>query len=39
VIVVVVTRSPGWDAFKAYFFNWDYYRDSLRRSRGPSWST
>ena len=29
VIVVVVTRSPGWDAFKAYFFDWDYYRDSF----------
>jgi polar amino acid transport system permease protein len=24
-----VTRSPGWDAFKAYFFNWDYYRESF----------
>ena len=29
VIVVVVTRSPGWDAFKAYFFDRDYYRDSF----------
>ena len=23
VVVVVVTRSPGWGAFKAYFFDWD----------------
>jgi polar amino acid transport system permease protein len=28
-VVVVVTRSPGWEAFKAYFFNWDYYRESF----------
>ena len=28
-IVVVVTRSPGWDEFKAYFLNWGYYRDSF----------
>jgi polar amino acid transport system permease protein len=27
--VVVVTRSPGWPAFKAYFFNGTYYRDSF----------
>jgi polar amino acid transport system permease protein len=29
VIVVIVTRSPGWDAFKAYFFDWGYYKDSF----------
>lgn len=29
VVVVVVTRSPGWDAFKAYFFNWEYYKESF----------
>ena len=28
-IVLVVTRSPGWDEFKAYFLNRDYYRDSF----------
>ena len=28
-IVLVVTRSPGWDEFKAYFLNWGYYRDSF----------
>ncbi|MCZ7588461.1 MAG: hypothetical protein M5U27_06270 [Gaiella sp.] len=33
-IVVVVTRSPGWDAFKAYFFDW-----GTTRSRSPrSWT-
>jgi polar amino acid transport system permease protein len=26
---VVITRSPGWDEFKAYFFDWDKYRDSF----------
>jgi polar amino acid transport system permease protein len=27
--VLVVTSSPGWDSFKAYFFDWDYYRESF----------
>ncbi len=27
--MLVVTSSPGWDAFKAYFFDWDYYRESF----------
>ncbi|HEY1317350.1 MAG TPA: amino acid ABC transporter permease [Gaiella sp.] len=36
-IVVVVTRSPGWDAFKAYFFNWDYYRDSFPEILDAFW--
>ena len=38
-IVVVVTQSPGWDEFKAYFLNWGYYRTRSRRSRGRSSST
>jgi polar amino acid transport system permease protein len=25
----VISRSPGWDEFKAYFFDWDKYRDSF----------
>jgi polar amino acid transport system permease protein len=29
VIVVVVTQSPGWPAFKEYFFNGTYYRGSF----------
>ena len=28
-IVVVVTQSPGWEEFKAYFLNGTYYRDSF----------
>jgi polar amino acid transport system permease protein len=28
-IVVVVTQSPGWEEFKAYFLNRTYYRDSF----------
>jgi len=29
LVGLVVTRSPGWEAFKEYFFNWDYYRESF----------
>ena len=29
VVVVVVTRSPGWGAFKAYFLDWSIYKDSF----------
>jgi polar amino acid transport system permease protein len=29
VIAVLVTQSPGWDRFKAYFFDWDLYRESF----------
>jgi polar amino acid transport system permease protein len=36
-IVVVVTQSPGWDAFKAYFFNWDYYRESFPEILDAFW--
>jgi polar amino acid transport system permease protein len=28
-IVLVVTRSPGWHEFKAYFFDWARYGDSF----------
>ncbi|HEY7381971.1 MAG TPA: amino acid ABC transporter permease [Gaiella sp.] len=28
-VVILVTRSPGWEEFKAYFFDWDKYRDSF----------
>ena len=27
--MLVVTSSPGWESFKAYFFDWDYYRESF----------
>ncbi|HEU5111839.1 MAG TPA: amino acid ABC transporter permease [Acidimicrobiia bacterium] len=26
---MLATQAPGWDRFKAYFFDWDIYRDSL----------
>ena len=29
VVALLVTRAPGWDRFKAYFFDWDIYRDSF----------
>jgi polar amino acid transport system permease protein len=29
VLALLVTRSPGWDRFKAYFFDWPLYRDSF----------
>ena len=25
----LVTQAPGWDRFKAYFFDWDRYRDAF----------
>ncbi len=36
-IAVVVTRSPGWDAFKAYFFNWGYYKESFPEILDAFW--
>ena len=36
-IVVVVTRSPGWDEFKAYFFDWGYYKDSFPEILDAFW--
>jgi polar amino acid transport system permease protein len=29
VLAALATQSPGWEAFKAYFFDWDKYRDSF----------
>ncbi len=29
VLVLVVTRSPGWSEFKSYFFDWSRYGDSF----------
>jgi polar amino acid transport system permease protein len=36
-IGVVITRSPGWDEFKAYFFDWDYYRESFPEIARAFW--
>ena len=35
--MVVVARSPGWPAFKAYFFNWGYYMDSFPEILDAFW--
>jgi polar amino acid transport system permease protein len=29
VLGALVTQSPGWERFKAYFFDWELYRESL----------
>jgi polar amino acid transport system permease protein len=29
VLALLATQSPGWEEFKAYFFDWDKYRDSF----------
>jgi polar amino acid transport system permease protein len=29
VIAVLITRSPGWGEFKAYFFDWELYRETF----------
>ncbi len=28
-LAFLITRAPGWDNFKAYFFDWELYRESL----------
>ena len=37
VVVVVVTRSPGWGAFKAYFLDWGLYRDDFPEIASAFW--
>ena len=29
VVALGITRTPGWDEFKAYFFDWRLYRESF----------
>ncbi len=29
VVALGITRTPGWDEFKAYFFDWGLYRESF----------
>jgi polar amino acid transport system permease protein len=29
LLAVLATQSPGWEEFKAYFFDWDKYRESF----------
>ena len=37
VVVVIVTRSPGWGAFKAYFLDGEIYRDSFPEILDAFW--
>jgi polar amino acid transport system permease protein len=34
---LVVTRSPGWGEFKAYFLDWGIYRDNFREVLSAFW--
>jgi polar amino acid transport system permease protein len=36
-VVALVTSSPGWEQFKAYFFNGDYYRESFPEILDAFW--
>jgi polar amino acid transport system permease protein len=35
--VVVITHAPGWDEFRAYFFDWDKYADSFPEIADAFW--
>ena len=37
VVVVVLTRSPGWGSFKAYFLDWDIYKESFPEILAAFW--
>jgi polar amino acid transport system permease protein len=37
VVAVGITRSPGWDEFKAYFFDWQLYRESFPEIADAFW--
>jgi len=37
IVVVAVTRSPGWEEFKAYFFDWSKYRKSFPEILDAFW--
>jgi polar amino acid transport system permease protein len=37
LVVVVITRSPGWDEFKAYFFDWEKYKESFPEIAEAFW--
>jgi polar amino acid transport system permease protein len=36
-VALVVTRSPGWDSFKAYFLDWEIYRDNFHEVLSAFW--
>ena len=37
IVVVAATRAPGWDEFKAYFFDWSKYRESFPEILDAFW--
>jgi polar amino acid transport system permease protein len=37
LVALVVTRSPGWDEFKAYFFDWGKYEGSFPEIADAFW--
>ncbi len=37
IVVVVVTRSPGWGSFKTYFLDWGIYHGSFREVLSAFW--
>ena len=37
VVVVVITQSPGWETFKAYFLDWSIYKDSFPEILDAFW--
>jgi polar amino acid transport system permease protein len=37
VVAIAVTRSPGWDEFKAYFFDWGYYAEQFPEVARAFW--
>jgi polar amino acid transport system permease protein len=36
-LVILVTRAQGWEEFKAYFFDWDRYRESFPEIADAFW--
>jgi len=37
ILVVGITRTPGWNEFRGYFFDWDLYRDSFPEISSAFW--
>lgn len=38
LVVFGITRAPGWDEFKAYFFDWELFRDSYGEIARAFWT-
>jgi polar amino acid transport system permease protein len=37
LVVFAITRAPGWEEFKAYFFDWELYRESFPEIADAFW--